>query len=142
MSAVVLVADDNHEFLRVVRRLLTERATPFDVRTVETGERAIAFLKRRAPFEAAPVPSIVVLDFRLPDMRATSILRQMRASPELMRLPVLVLSQAGWAEDAAAAHEAGATDFRVKPSRVQDLLRVIEEFWTSHGDRDDPADRG
>jgi hypothetical protein len=34
------------------------------------------------------------------------------------------------------------TDFRVKPSRVQDLLRVIEEFWADHGNRDDPADRG
>jgi two-component system response regulator len=142
VSAVVLVADDNHEFLRVVRRLLTERTAPVDVRTVETGERALAFLKRRPPFETAPTPSIVVLDFRLPDMRATSILRQMRASTELMHLPVLVLSQAGWAEDAAAAREAGATDFRVKPSRVQDLLRVIEEFWADHGNRDDPADRG
>jgi CheY-like chemotaxis protein len=142
MSAVILVADDNREFLRVVRLVLAEGAAPFEVHTVETGEQALAFLRRQPPFEAAPAPSMVVLDYRLPDTLATSILLDMRASPALADLPVLVLSQAGWTEDAAAAHDAGATDFRVKPSRVQDLVRVIEEFWTLHGNRDDPAHRG
>jgi two-component system, chemotaxis family, response regulator Rcp1 len=142
VSTVILVADDNREFLRVVRLVLLEATEPFEVHTVETGEQALAFLRRHPPFAAAPAPSIVVLDYRLPDTRATSILRHMRASPELMHLPVLVLSQAGWMEDAAAARAAGATDFRVKPSRVQDLARVIEEFWAVHANRDDPADRG
>ena len=142
MSLVVLVADDNREFLRIVGRLLAERPEPFAVHTVATGEEALAFLERRPPFEAAPTPAFVVLDFRLPDMRATSILRRMRASAALAHLPVLVLSQAGWAEDAAAAEEAGATVFRVKPSRASDLLQVIEEFWAIHGEPDDPAHRG
>jgi len=141
VSVVVLVADDNREFLRVVRRVFSERPVSFDVHTVETGEQALAFLQRRPPFEAAPRPSLVVLDYRLPDMLATSILQHMRASSTLANLPVLVLSQAGWTEDAAAARAAGASDFCVKPSRVRDLRRVIEDFWVSHGDRDDPADR-
>jgi CheY-like chemotaxis protein len=54
VSAVVLVADDNHEFLRVVRRLLTERTAPVDVRTVETGERALAFLVQDPGWLAEP----------------------------------------------------------------------------------------
>jgi CheY-like chemotaxis protein len=140
MSVTILVADDNPEFLHVVRSLLEAQEPPFVVHTVDTGERALAFLEHRPPYADSPRPTFMVLDYRLPDMRATSILGYMRAQPDLRALPVLVLSQAGWAEDAAAARDAGATAFRVKPSRARELLHFIKEFWSTHVGADDPAD--
>ena len=65
------------------------------------------------------------------------------ADAELAAIPVLVMSQADWEEDAAAARAAGARQFRVKPSRVQALREAIVAFWKEHaraGAR--PADRG
>jgi two-component system, chemotaxis family, response regulator Rcp1 len=136
----VLVVDDNEGFLRAARAML-EGA--FEVHTAASARDALAFLERRPPFADAPRPAFVVLDYHLPDMNAPAVLDRLGRDVELRAIPVLVLSQADWEEDAAAARAAGARAFRVKPSRVQALHDAIIDFWkefahAGHG----PADRG
>ena len=131
MTAVeVLVVDDNLGFLRAARAVL---AGTFVVHTVENGAEALAFLERRPPFADAPRPAFVVLDFHLPDMNAPAVLGRLAADAALRTIPVLVLSQADWEEDAAAARDAGARAFRVKPSRVHALRDAVVAFWEEHG---------
>src|SRR5215471_4034425 len=125
----VLVVDDNPGFLRVARAILEDA---FSVHTVENGEEALAFLERRAPFAEAPRPAFVVLDFHLPDMNAPAVLAHLAADAGLRTIPVLVLSQADWEEDAAAARDAGARAFQVKPSRVHALRDTVVAFWEEH----------
>jgi CheY-like chemotaxis protein len=132
MYPPVLVVDDNPGFLRIMRSVCEQGTPPFAVHTVETGTDALAFLERRPPFGDAPRPAFVVLDYRLPDMNAPVVLEHLAQQNDLKTIPVLVLSQAGWAEDAAAATAAGATSFRVKPSRVQALRDVVVAFWKEH----------
>jgi hypothetical protein len=43
-----------------------------------------------------------------------------------------VVSQADWAEDEAALRQAGATEFRTKPSRLSALRDIVMEFWREH----------
>jgi chemotaxis family two-component system response regulator Rcp1 len=136
----VLVVDDNAGFLRVVRSILK---SAFTVHTVENGADALAFLERRPPFVDAPRPAFVVLDFHLPDMSAPAVLARLGDDATLRAIPVLVLSQADWDEDEAAARAAGARAFRVKPSRVDALREAVVQFWKEHGDAGaDPAGRG
>ncbi|HZP42524.1 MAG TPA: response regulator [Candidatus Binatia bacterium] len=140
-SVPVLVVDDNLGFLRVVQAIL-EKATPaFSVHTVESGTEALAFLERQPPFADAPRPAFIVLDFHLPDMNAPSVLGRIGAKDDLREIPVLVLSQAAWEEDEAAARAAGARQFKVKPSRVQALRDAVVSFWKEHAHgRIDPTD--
>jgi CheY-like chemotaxis protein len=132
MYPPVLVVDDNPGFLRIMRSVFEQVTPPFAVHTVETGTDALAFLERRPPFDDAPRPAFVVLDYRLPDMNAPVVLEHLAQQNDLKKIPVLVLSQAGWEEDAAAATAAGATSFHVKPSRVQALRDVVVTFWKEH----------
>jgi CheY-like chemotaxis protein len=134
MTHTVLVVDDNPEFLDVARRLLGGGQPDVTVHTVHSATDALAFLTRRAPYGDAPRPAFVVLDFRLPDMDAPELLGHVRAVATLADLPILVLSQAGWPEDARAALAAGASAFVVKPSRAGALRRVLREFWNRHAD--------
>jgi CheY-like chemotaxis protein len=130
----VLVVDDSLDFLGVARQLL-ERARPGTrVHTVQSGEAALAFLTHAEPYADAPRPGFVVLDFRLPDMHAPALLARLRADPACAGLPILVLSQAGWPEDARAALAAGASAFVVKPSRAHALRSVLVDFWRCHAD--------
>ena len=139
-DVAVLVVDDNEGFLRAARAVLQDA---FAVHTVVSGADALAFLERRPPFDGAPRPAFVVLDFHLPDMKAPAILRRIAGDDALRAIPVLVLSQADWEEDATAARAAGARQFRVKPSRVQTLREAIVTFWKEHADAGvGPADRG
>lgn len=125
----VLVVDDNLDFLRVVQAVLAAATPRFAVHAVTTGRDAVAFLERRPPFADAPRPAFVVLDFYLPDMPAPAVLERVRAREELRAIPVLVLSQASWPEDEAAARTSGAREFRVKPSRTRSLEAAVTTFW-------------
>jgi len=137
----VLVVDDNVGFLRVVQAILEDGEPTFRVHTVQSARDALAFLERRPPFTAAPRPAFVVLDYHLPDLNAPDVLRQVRSHADLHLLPILVLSQADWEEDETAARAAGASEFRVKPSRVRALREAVVTFWKerAHGG-DGPAD--
>jgi len=130
----VLVVDDNPQFLDVVRAALARTPPGFAVFAVESGTKALAFLRREPPFASAPRPAFVVLDLRLPDLEAPDVLRRLAARGDLDALPVLVVSQAQWEEDAAAIQRAGATAFHLKPSRVQALRNLIVDFWKEHVD--------
>jgi two-component system, chemotaxis family, response regulator Rcp1 len=138
--ATVLVVDDNQGFLRAARGILGDA---FVVHTVENGTDALAFLERRGAYGDAPRPAFVVLDFHLPDMNAPTILARLAGDDGLRAIPVLVMSQADWEEDEAAARAAGARAFQVKPSRLQALRDAIMGFWKEHGGHGghDPADR-
>jgi CheY-like chemotaxis protein len=130
----VLVVDDNCGFLRVVRAVLESGEPSFAVQTVETGHQALALLDRVAPFEEAPRPTFIVLDFHLHDLDAPAVLAQMANRPGLDAIPVLVLSVAGWETDQAAAMAAGAVRFHEKPSRLGPLRDLLVTFWKEHVD--------
>ncbi len=128
----VLVVDDDEGFLRVAASVLGDRPPDFAVSTVRSGTDAVAFLERRPPFADAPRPAFVILDLRLPDMDAPEVLSRLAADGALGDLPVLVVSQADWAEDEVALRQAGATEFRTKPSRVSALRDIVLGFWRDH----------
>jgi two-component system response regulator len=134
MTGDVLLVDDSPEFLGVARQLLEQLRPGLRVHTVQSGTDALAFLLRRSPHDGAARPMFVVLDFRLPDMNAPEVLARLRGEPLLADLPILVLSQAGWPEDARRALAAGASAFVVKPSSAGTLRRVLEDFWSRHAD--------
>ena len=134
MTDGVLLVDDSPEFLGVARRLLEQLRPGVAVHTLQSGTDALAFLTRGAPYGDAPRPFFVVLDFRLPDMNAPEVLARLRGEPQLADLPILVLSQAGWPEDARRALAAGASAFVVKPSRASTLRHVLRDFWSRHAD--------
>lgn len=127
MSESILVIDDNVEFLRVVSVILSDGSPAFTVHTATGGLEGLEQLAA-----AASPPSVVVLDFHLPDIDAPEVLRRLRSSPRGSDLPVLVLTQADWHRDAEMALAAGATAIFVKPSRVTKLRDLIVAFWREH----------
>jgi CheY-like chemotaxis protein len=130
----VLLVDDNPSFLRAARQALEQARPAFAVHVAASGSSALDFLERRPPYAAAPRPAFVVLDFRLPDFNAPAVLARMIGNERLRRIPVLVLSQAAWAEDEASARAAGARAYHVKPSRIRSLRELVVAFWERHAD--------
>jgi DNA-binding response OmpR family regulator len=130
MTVPILVVDDDAVFLEAVRASLALVAPDFTMYAASTGREALVALREGA--NAVPRPAFVVLDYHLGDCEAPSVLREMRAVDHLRELPVLVLSQFAWERDRQAATDAGAAQFRVKPSRVRELVQLLLEFWEEH----------
>lgn len=125
-TANVLIIDDDPVFRRVLAAILEEEPPgALNARMVETGGAALGMLRATTRDDADWRPDLVVLDYRLPDMQAPTILRYMRSATRLNEVPVLVLTQARWEQDEAAAMAAGATLFREKPSSVAELREIV-----------------
>ena len=132
----ILVVDDDANFCTAVSRALA--SGPFVPFPVRGGVDALRFLARAAPFENAPRPAFVVLDFNLPDLGAPAVLADMQVHPLHRAIPVLVLSQIPGSADENAALRAGAQAYQGKPSRAAALRDLLLRFWRTyarpHGD--------
>jgi len=116
MAERILVVDDEPDLLELVRVNLDQSG--YAVETAASGSEALARL-RRAP------PDLVVLDLMLPDVSGTEICRQLRADPDLARLPVIMLTAKSDEVDRVVGLELGADDYVTKPFSPRELvLRV------------------
>lgn len=114
MARVTVVDDDADIRMLVVRRL--ERAGHV-VSQAGDGESGLAAIR-------AGRPDLVVLDWMMPGLTGIEVLERIRAD-DRERPKVLMLTARAQEADLAAAGEAGADRFLVKPFTAADLLEAV-----------------
>ena len=95
---------------------------------VTSGEQALKVLKHRRP-------DIILLDQDMPGMTGSQVLRQLRNSPDLYDLPVLMFSAIAGKRDEELAMFAGATGYIRKPFKPDELSWRIETLLNSRAKR-------
>lgn len=115
-NRLALVVDDDPDIALVCTLHL--EAAGFEVVEAGTGQGALEAA-------AAKQPDVVVLDYMLPDLDGVEVLRRMRHDPVTAHIPVLMLTARTHKRDQAAAWEAGANDFMVKPFDGQEFVRAV-----------------
>ena len=111
----ILVVDDELDLLAMVRSIF-ERAGFTQIITASSGEAALdEFFKKK--------PAMAILDVMMPDMDGFELLQEIRA---VSKVPVLMLTAKGEAEDRFAGFELGADDYLVKPFLPKELLLRVQ----------------
>ncbi|MGH2457723.1 MAG: diguanylate cyclase [Chloroflexota bacterium] len=117
-SGRILVVEDNPGIAEVLRGLLEIQGYQVD----HAGTLAEALRKIRAA-------DLTVLDVILPDGNALELCRLVRATPELARHPIILLSARGSATDRALGLKAGADDYLAKPFDAEELLARVRTLF-------------
>lgn len=95
------------------------------------GQEAIDFL---AGWRAGdPVPSVILLDLKLPKISGLEVLGAIRAHPGIGTVPIVVLTSSAEDDDIRKAYLLGASSYIVKPvdfEKFIDVARQIELYWT------------
>ncbi len=122
MTARVLVVDDLEPNVKLLEAKL--RAEYFDVLGAYSGVEALDIATQEQP-------DIVLLDVMMPGMDGFETCRRLKASPETMHIPVVMVTALDQQADRVAGLEAGADDFLTKPvedlalfARVRSLTRL------------------
>jgi two-component system response regulator len=142
----ILLVEDNPADVKIMQRALALAEARTELVIVRDGQEALDYLLRQGPYapEAAAegsvpalpgpwrIPDLVVLDLNLPRLTGIELLKQIRTSPRLCLLPVVVLSTSRRPEDVREAYSAGANTYIEKPhdfDRFVQVLRVAQQFW-------------
>lgn len=110
-SHTLLLVDDDHDLLEMLCSIF-RRAGYNELLTASSGAEALAVWRDRHP-------DMVVLDVMMPDMDGFSVLKEIRRTS---RVPVLMLTARGEAEDRVEGLENGADDYLAKPFLPKELL--------------------
>jgi CheY-like chemotaxis protein len=128
----ILLVDDLQSEAQIFGTALEEASVRARVYWVATGSEAMDFLNQRGRFEDVGTVKIVILDLHLEEEDGFSILREMKASPQLSRKPVIMLSSSTNQSEIDLAYSLGANAFFRKPVSLAsyiDLVQVLSKHW-------------
>jgi CheY-like chemotaxis protein len=127
-----LLVDDNPGDVELTKVALRDAKILNGISVARDGEEALAFLRRQGVFGNAPRPDLVLLDLKMPKVDGYQVLEEMKADPELRRIPVVVMSSSSAEQDLARAYDAQISAYLVKPSNFDDYfsaIRAVKELW-------------
>ncbi len=132
---VILIADDDAEDRMLTRDALEENHLTNNMQFVEDGEQLMDYLHHRGKFadEAKyPTPGLILLDLNMPKKDGREALREIKASKELRRIPIVILTTSKAEEDILRTYDLGVNSFITKPvtfSALVDVMHTLSKYW-------------
>lgn len=115
----ILLVDDETDLLEMLQSIF-ERAGYTRILTAASGKAALKIWKEAKP-------SMIILDVMMPGMDGIAVLKEIRRTS---RIPVLMLTARGEAEDRIAGFEGGADDYLPKPFLPKELLLRVQAIMS------------
>ena len=124
---VLLVEDDPGDIL------MTREAFEFykirnPLHVVTDGEQALQFVRRTGPFAAAPRPGLILLDVNLPRVSGLEVLAELKRDPDLLRIPVVILTTSQAEEDILRSYQLHANAYVSKPVDFEQFIAAIRQI--------------
>ena len=120
----ILVIEDHRDTRELLKYNLA--AAGFDVAAAEDGQSGIGLAD-------AFRPEIILLDLMMPGMDGLEVCRHLKSTPELSRIPVIMLTAKGEEIDKIVGLELGADDYVVKPFSPRELVLRIKAVLRRSG---------
>jgi CRP/FNR family cyclic AMP-dependent transcriptional regulator len=117
MKGVILVIDNDRSIVDFLSFVLEDAG--YTVHTALDGDQGVALALRHRP-------AVIICDLMMGHMHGFEVLQAIRSHPELARTAVIVASSKSFKPDVDRARELGATEYLVKPFRVEELMQMIE----------------
>jgi len=133
--ARILLIEDSRMDVELTLDAFREARLANTISVASNGEAALDYLFGRGPYAdrtTYPLPNLILLDLKLPGIDGHMVLRQIKGTPELKRLPVIILTSSKEEGDRALSYDNGANSYLVKPVSFEgflDVVRQLEDYW-------------
>lgn len=131
----ILIVEDSAEDLELALRALRKADLASRVEVARDGEDALDFLFRTGPHAGRPaehVPSVVVLDLKLPKVDGLEVLQRMKADERTRTIPAVVLTSSSESTDITRSYELGVNSYVVKPVNSDQFSAAVRQlglYW-------------
>lgn len=126
---VILLVEDDPDDIVLIQRALSTANLVNPLRIVRDGDEAIAYLSGEGDFADRaryPLPSLLLLDLKLPGKSGLEVLEWVRQSPVHKLLPVVILTSSAQSQDMNRAYALGVNSYLVKPVGFEGLLEMVK----------------
>jgi CheY-like chemotaxis protein len=131
----ILMADDDPDDRFLAGQAFRELGDGGDLRFVEDGEELMRYLRRSEKYAdpgLSPRPSLILLDLNMPRKDGRQALVEIKADPDLQRIPVAVWTTSDEVEDMIECRKKGADDYVTKPAGYADLVSSIRRLVATY----------
>jgi two-component system, chemotaxis family, response regulator Rcp1 len=128
----VLLVEDSPGDVRLTREAFRDAKVHIKLHVASDGTKAMAFLKREGEQADAPRPDLILLDLNLPKKDGRQVLEEIKESPTLKSIPVVILTTSSSEADILTSYMLHANCYITKPVGLEGFLKVvrsIDNFW-------------
>lgn len=123
----IILVEDNPDDEKLTIRALRRGNVANEILVARNGEEALVMV-----LNANPLPSVVLLDLKLPKVDGLEVLRQIRANERTHNLPVVVLTSSSEEGDIIDSYDLGANSYVRKPvetDKFTEAIRQLGMYW-------------
>jgi CheY-like chemotaxis protein len=134
-SIIMMYAEDDPEDRMLLKDAWEESDLSNELHFVEDGEALMDYLYRRdkyAELSGQPLPGLILLDLNMPKKDGREALGEIKADPNLRRIPIVVLTTSREEEDIVRSYDMGVSGFIIKPVTFESLCKMIKgvsKYW-------------
>lgn len=131
----ILLADDDPDDRKLTQDAFAENRLANLLHWVEDGEELLDYLHRRGQYanlRGEALPGLILLDLNMPRKDGREALKEIKADPELRRIPVVVLTTSKAEEDIVRTYDLGVNSYVTKPvtfKSLVELVKVLGNYW-------------
>lgn len=129
----ILLVEDNPDDELLTLRALKKNHIQNEVVVARDGPEALSCLfGDEAGGQAAIVPSIVLLDLKLPKIDGIEVLRRIRNDPRTRLVPVVILTSSREEQDLINGYQLGANSYIRKPVDFPEFIQAVRQlglYW-------------
>lgn len=126
-NRIILLVEDNPDDERLTIRALKRGNIANQIVVARNGEEALNIL-----FSLETLPTVVLLDIKLPKIDGLEVLRAIRANERTHLLPVVILTSSSEERDIIESYNLGANSYVRKPvefDRFTEAVRQLGLYW-------------
>jgi CheY-like chemotaxis protein len=134
VTKTILLVEDEENDVFFMQQAMRKAGVANPIQVASNGQEAIDYFKGAGKFanrEEFPLPCLVLLDLKLPNVMGLDVLKWIRQQPEVTAI-VVILSSSNEEADIATAYRLGANGYLVKPpdvSKLTEIAKSIKDFW-------------
>jgi CheY-like chemotaxis protein len=126
-EVTILIAEDDDGHAELIARNLKKAGLMNRTIRFHDGQEVLDYLFGNPPHLEGP-PSgalLLLLDIRMPNVDGIEVLRQIKASTRLKRMPVIVITTTDDPEEVKLCHDLGCNSYITKPVQYEKFVEAI-----------------
>jgi chemotaxis family two-component system response regulator Rcp1 len=130
----VLLVEDSPGDVRLTQEALKDSKININLQVARDGIEAMSFLRQEGEYANSPRPDLILLDLNLPRKDGREVLQEIKESPMLKSIPVVVLTTSASEIDILQSYMLHANCYITKPVNLAGFLKVVKTtltFWLS-----------